>query len=128
MENKIILNFNKSDGLIPVIVQDNKTLDILMLAYMNQEAFDLTVKTKIAHYWSRSRQSLWQKGETSGNTQEVIDIKIDCDEDTILLLVNQIGDVACHTGHKSCFYRTIKNTELIENSKVLIEPEKLYGK
>ncbi len=128
MENKIILNFNKSDGLIPVIVQDNITLDILMLAYMNQEAFDLTVKTNIAHYWSRSRQSLWQKGETSGNTQEVIDIKIDCDEDTILLLVNQIGDVACHTGHKSCFYRTIKDTELIENSKVLIEPEKLYGK
>lgn len=124
----IKLNFNKADGLIPVIVQDYKTLKVLMLAYMNEESFALTNETKIAHYWSRSRKSLWKKGETSGNLQEVKELIIDCDEDTILLKVNQVGSVACHTGHESCFYRNLEDGKLKENSKVLVDPEKLYSK
>lgn len=99
------LKFN-SDGLVPAIVQENDTKEVLMLAYMNQEAFDLTVKTKKAHYYSRSRQKLWLKGETSGHFQYIKEIYYDCDCDTILLLVEQEG-AACHTGNHSCFYRKI---------------------
>lgn len=98
------IKFN-SDGLVPAIAQDYKTKEVLMLAYMNQEAFDLTVSTKKAHYYSRSRQSLWLKGETSGHFQYVKEIRYDCDCDTILLLIEQVG-AACHTGNYSCFYRT----------------------
>ncbi|NMB98402.1 MAG: phosphoribosyl-AMP cyclohydrolase [Clostridiaceae bacterium] len=99
------LKFN-SDRLIPVIAQDVDTNVVLMLAYMNKEAFDKTLETRIAHYWSRSRKKLWMKGETSGHIQRVESIKIDCDNDTILLRVKQEG-VACHTGQYSCFYREI---------------------
>ena len=98
-------NFAKGDGLIPVIAQDVDTKEILMLAYMNEQAWDATVQTGKATYWSRSRNSLWLKGETSGHVQLVKDIFIDCDDDTILLLVTQLGEAACHTGYKSCFYR-----------------------
>ncbi|PMQ02308.1 MAG: bifunctional phosphoribosyl-AMP cyclohydrolase/phosphoribosyl-ATP pyrophosphatase [Dictyoglomus sp. NZ13-RE01] len=97
-------------GLIPVIVQDYITGRVLMLAYMNKEALIKTIETKEAWYWSRSRKELWHKGETSGNIQKVKDIKIDCDGDTLLLMVEQIG-VACHTGNFSCFFRGIKNLE-----------------
>lgn len=96
-----------SDGLIPVITQDQKTGDILMQAYMNQEAFDKTVETGQAHYWSRSRQSLWHKGATSGQTQDVVEMRTDCDQDSILLTVVQNHGKACHTGRRSCFYRKI---------------------
>ena len=99
------LKFN-SDGLIPAIAQDYKTGEVLMLAYMNQEAFDLTVKTGKGTYFSRSRQSLWVKGETSGHYQYVSSLDIDCDNDTILAKVRQIG-AACHTGNRSCFYRNL---------------------
>ena len=92
------------DGLLPAIVQDHETKEILMLAYMNEEAFKKTVDTGVAHYFSRSRNKLWRKGETSGNEQIVKEILIDCDEDTILLKVKQSGG-ACHTGYRSCFYR-----------------------
>ena len=101
------LKFN-SDGLIPAIAQDYKTGEVLMLAYMNQEAFDLTVKTGKGTYFSRSRQSLWVKGETSGHFQYVKAIRYDCDCDTILLLIDQIG-AACHTGNRSCFYRKVED-------------------
>lgn len=94
-----------SDGLVPAIVQDEKTKEVLMLAYMNEEAFKKTVETKLATYFSRSRQSLWVKGETSGHFQHVKEIRYDCDIDTLLLLVEQEG-AACHTGNYSCFYRT----------------------
>ncbi|MBQ7265372.1 MAG: phosphoribosyl-AMP cyclohydrolase [Firmicutes bacterium] len=94
-----------SDGLVPAIVQDKKTKEVLMLAYMNEEAFKKTVETKLATYFSRSRQSLWVKGETSGHFQHVKEIRYDCDIDTLLLLVEQEG-AACHTGNYSCFYRT----------------------
>lgn len=106
----IQVDFKKGDGLIPVIVQDVHTKEVLMLAYMNEESLKLTIETKKATYFSRSRNSLWVKGETSGHVQYVKDIRIDCDEDTILLIVEQVG-AACHTGHTSCFYRTIEGEE-----------------
>jgi phosphoribosyl-AMP cyclohydrolase / phosphoribosyl-ATP pyrophosphohydrolase len=103
--NRIELNFN-NEGLIPVIVQSIATNEVLMLAYMNKEAYELTLKTHIAHYYSRSRKTIWKKGETSGHFQYVEGISYDCDEDALLLIVKQIG-VACHTGNMSCFYRDI---------------------
>ena len=97
----IKLDFEKGNGLLPVVVQDVHTKEVLMLAYMNEESLNKTIETKVATYYSRSRQALWVKGETSGHYQYVKDIRIDCDEDTILLLVEQVG-AACHTGHYSC--------------------------
>ncbi|MCL2863432.1 MAG: phosphoribosyl-AMP cyclohydrolase [Methanimicrococcus sp.] len=94
------------NGLIPAIVQDADSKEVLMFAFMNEEALKLTLETKIAHYWSRSRQSLWKKGETSGHFQRVEQIYFDCDADALLLTVKQTGG-ACHNGYKSCFYRTI---------------------
>jgi Phosphoribosyl-AMP cyclohydrolase len=99
-------NFKFENGLIPAIIQDSETKDILMFAYMNEEALKLTIDTKIAHYWSRSRQSLWKKGETSGHFQHIEEIRFDCDADALLLFVRQTGG-ACHTGYRSCFYQTI---------------------
>lgn len=93
-------------GLLPVIVQDSKTLEVLMFAYMDEEAFSLTLETGLAHYFSRSRQKLWKKGEESGHFQHVKEARIDCDEDCLLLLVEQ-DTAACHTGYRSCFYRDI---------------------
>jgi phosphoribosyl-AMP cyclohydrolase len=95
--------FTKSD-LIPVIVQDNESLEVLMLAYMNLESLSLTIKSGYTWFYSRSRKKLWKKGETSGNVQKVVTITPDCDDDTLLIKVNQKG-VACHTGNRSCFYR-----------------------
>jgi len=115
METKI--DWEKTNGLIPVIVQDIDTNEVLMLAYMNEEALNLTQTTKFAHYFSRSRNKLWKKGESSGHTQEVKEILIDCDNDTILLKVKQNG-VACHTGRKSCFFTNL------ENNKEILEVEK----
>jgi phosphoribosyl-AMP cyclohydrolase len=100
------LNWSKQNGLIPVVVQDNLSKDILMVAYANKEALEKTCTTRLAHFWSRSKQKLWLKGETSGNTQKIIDVLIDCDEDTILYLVESNGP-ACHTGNRSCFFRNI---------------------
>jgi len=96
------IDFAKGDGLVPVIVQDERTKDILMLAYANKEALSLSLTTGVAHYWSRSRASMWKKGETSGNIQKIKWIDTDCDQDTILYVVEQNG-VACHTGDWSCF-------------------------
>jgi phosphoribosyl-AMP cyclohydrolase len=111
-------------NLKPAIAQDYETGEVLMLAYMDEEALRLTRETGKAHYWSRSRGKLWKKGESSGHEQLVKEILIDCDEDTILLKVEQIGG-ACHTGYRSCFYRTI-NGEIV-GTKVF-EPEEVYGK
>jgi phosphoribosyl-AMP cyclohydrolase len=100
-------------GLIPVIAQHFKTGEVLMLAYMNEEALNLTLKTGEAHYWSRSRQKLWRKGETSGETQRVLEVRIDCDQDAILLTVEPMGNGnACHTGRPSCFYRLVERGNL----------------
>jgi phosphoribosyl-AMP cyclohydrolase len=95
------------NGLIPAVIQDSQTKAVLMVAWMNQEAFDLTRKTRQVHFWSRSRQEIWRKGATSGNTLSLIDMWIDCDADTLLLQVNPAGPV-CHTGNTACFYREIK--------------------
>ena len=117
------INWDKNK-LIPTIVQDSKTDEVLMLAYQNKEAFDLTLKTGYAHYFSRSKQRIWKKGETSGHTQKIVDMKLDCDEDTILLKVEQNG-VACHTGRKSCFFQDILKNETLQN--VEIESSKIYS-
>jgi phosphoribosyl-AMP cyclohydrolase len=109
-------------GLIPAIVQDIRSGEVLMLAYMNDEAIIKTIETGRAHYWSRSRKKLWLKGESSGHFQIVREIRIDCDEDAILLLVEQEGG-ACHTGYNSCFYRTI-NGKVI--GKKVFEPQEVY--
>lgn len=106
-------DFEKGNGLVPVIVQDVHSHQVLMLAYMNVESFEKTIQTRLATYYSRSRQQLWLKGKTSGHYQHVKDILIDCDEDTILLLVEQDG-AACHTGHYSCFYRNIEGDNIDE--------------
>ena len=104
------IDFEKGNGLVPVVVQDYESREVLMLAYMNEESLQKTIDTKVATYFSRSRNELWVKGETSGHYQYVKDIRVDCDEDTILLLVKQVG-AACHTGHYSCFYRNIEGEE-----------------
>ncbi len=113
-------------GLVPAIAQDAKSGQILMMAWMNHEALQQTVETGIAVYWSRSRKSLWRKGESSGHTQTVKAIKLDCDGDTVLLEVEQHG-VACHTGRLSCFYRTLENEVWKETADVLIDPKEIYS-
>ncbi len=109
---KLDLKFDQND-LIAAIAQDFTTKEVLMLAWMNQEAFDKTLETGEAHYWSRSRQELWHKGATSGAIQVIKEMRIDCDQDALILLIEQKGDGACHTGQKSCFYRVIDSNENI---------------
>lgn len=101
------IDFEKSDGLIPVIVQDHKTNEVLMLGYMDKEALEKTINEKIVTFWSRSKKRLWTKGETSGNFLKVISIVKDCDDDALLIKVELLGNAVCHTGNKSCFYRKI---------------------
>ena len=124
----IKLDFDKTDGLVPAIVQDHATGDVLMLAYMNRESFDATLSTGKATYYSRSRQTLWVKGETSGNLQLVKEVRIDCDDDTVLLKVEQLGDAACHTGHRSCFYKIVEDGSIRIIDKPLFDPKKVYNK
>jgi phosphoribosyl-AMP cyclohydrolase len=120
------LNFNKGDGLIPAIVQDAETKDVLMMAYMNRESWEATLKSGKATFWSRSRQKLWLKGESSGHVQMIKNIFIDCDDDTILLQVEQLGGAACHTGHRSCFYRKLEGGELIVVGEKVFDPKDVY--
>jgi phosphoribosyl-AMP cyclohydrolase len=124
----IKLDFEKAGGLIPAIAQDAATGEVLMMAYMNRESWEATLATGVAHYWSRSRNKLWKKGESSGNVQEVREIRIDCDEDCVLLKVRQIGDAACHTGYRSCFYRVVRGAELVLDGERIFDPEKVYGR
>ena len=129
MKNKIAdsLKFD-SNGLIPAVVQDYKTGKVLMVAYMNRESFLLTLKNMKACFFSRSRQKLWFKGESSGNVQLVKVISIDCDADCVLVKVKQLGGAACHTGHQSCFYRKVSDGSLKTVGKPLFDPKKVYGK
>ncbi len=120
------IDFEKAGGLVPVITQDAARGKVLMLAYTNKEAFDETVKTGRAVYWSRSRNKIWMKGEESGNYQEVVEILIDCDRDALLYRVIQKG-AACHEGYESCFYRSWKNGKWIDNGEEkLFDPRKVY--
>ena len=121
-------DFEKCGGLVPAIAQDVETGEVLMLAYMNREAWQATLATGEATYWSRSRRELWIKGKTSGNIQKVHEIRIDCDSDAILLKVRQIGGAACHTGHRSCFYRRLDDGRLTVVGAPLFDPKEVYGK
>jgi len=120
--DEIQIDFHRGNGLIPAIVQDWKTGEILMVAYMNGESWAKTQETGKACFWSRSRNKLWLKGESSGHFQRIVDIRIDCDEDAILLLIEQEGG-ACHTGYRSCFYRTIDGKVVGEK---VFEPQDVY--
>lgn len=124
----IELDFNKMDGLVPAIAQDYATGEVLMVAFMNEEAWRHTLETGKATYWSRSRNQLWVKGESSGNVQWVKEIRIDCDDDTVVLKVDQVGGAACHTGHRSCFYKILENGAITIKDKPLFDPEEVYKK
>jgi phosphoribosyl-AMP cyclohydrolase len=121
------INWNEQ-GLVPAIAQDWETGEVLMLAWMNSEALELTVREGRAIYWSRSRDRLWRKGEESGNVQRLKELRIDCDADTVLMKVEQVGGIACHTGRRHCFYSLYDNGELVVTDNVLKAPEDMYGK
>ena len=120
------IQFNEN-GLIPVITQDFSSNEILMMAWMNKEALALSVQTKKAVYFSRSRKKLWFKGEESGHSQDIVEIFTDCDQDVVLLKVNQKGSIACHTGRASCFFNKLENNEWQSVSKVIKNPKEIYG-
>jgi len=123
-----MIDFQKAGGLVPAIAQDYKTGEVLMLAWMNQEAFEETVRTGRACYFSRSRNKLWRKGEESGNVQQVKGVYLDCDQDTILIKVDQIGGAACHEGYKSCFFRELDKGELKVVAERVFDPKAVYKK
>lgn len=116
-----------SDGLVPAIAQDADTGRVLTLAWMNREALVQTATTREAHYWSRSRRRLWRKGESSGHVQKVREIRLDCDNDAILLSVEQVGGIACHTGHERCFFLRLDENHWTDDEPVLKDPETIYG-
>jgi phosphoribosyl-AMP cyclohydrolase len=127
-EAMLTLQFNKGNGLLPAIVQDYETKEVLMLAYINEQAWKKTLETGKAHYWSRSRNKLWLKGETSGHQQIIKKILVDCDEDTIIYQVEQIGGAACHTGHRSCFFRQVSDNNLETIDEPVFDPGEVYKK
>ena len=122
------LDFDKAGGLLPAIAQDADTGDVLMLAWMNREAYEETLRTGRACYFSRSRGRLWRKGEESGNVQEVRQIAIDCDADTILLKVHQVGGAACHEGYRSCFFRRVEGDQVRVVGERVFDPKQVYKK
>src|SRR5579864_6163288 len=116
-------------GLVPAVIQDAKDGTILMVAYMNRESLRRTLRSKKSVFWSRSRQSYWLKGESSGNVQKVKEIRVDCDGDCLLIKVDQVGGAACHTGHRSCFYRKSDGAGKLKTTcKPLFDPEKVYAR
>lgn len=126
--NSTLPNFDASGGLLPAIAQDATTGQVLMLAWMNRQAFEETLATGMATYFSRSRGKLWRKGEESGHRQKVLQVRIDCDADTILLTVQQTG-AACHEGYPSCFFRTVSSDGQVElNQERIVDPAAVYGK
>ena len=127
-ENKVYPNVSKGDGLVPAIAQDYKTGRVLMMAYMNEESYNETLKLGYAVYYSRSRQKLWRKGEESGNVQKVHEILIDCDCDTLLLKVDQVGGSACHEGYPSCFFRKLEGSDYVVCDERVFDPQKVYRK
>jgi phosphoribosyl-AMP cyclohydrolase len=123
------LDFSKNtDGLLPAVVQEYESGDILMLAYINRESWERTLKTGKAHFWSRSRKKIWLKGESSGHVQIIHDILVDCDNDTVVFKVEQIGGAACHTGYRSCFYRRVNGMELQIIGEKIFDPDTVYKK
>ena len=125
----ISLNFTKSEqGLLPAIAQDFSSGEVLMLAYINQEAWEKTLATGKAHYWSRSRSKIWLKGETSGHVQIIKEILVDCDEDTVVFKVDQLGGAACHKGYGSCFFRRVDDQTLTVVGDRVFDPDAVYKK
>jgi phosphoribosyl-AMP cyclohydrolase len=119
-------DFAKGNGLVPAIVQEAATGEVLMLAYINEEAWNKTLETGEAHYYSRSRKTLWHKGGTSGHVQKIKEIRLDCDLDTVLFIVDQVGGAACHEGYKSCFYRKLENGKEKICSPKVFDPKEVY--
>jgi phosphoribosyl-AMP cyclohydrolase len=117
-----------ADGLVAAVAQDHATGDVLMLAYMNAATLRQTLATGVMTYWSRSRQKVWVKGETSGHVQHVHGVRVDCDGDALLFAVEQVGGAACHTGHRSCFYRRLADGRLAETDAALFDPAAVYGR
>lgn len=123
-----MIDFDKAGGLVPAVAQDADTGQVLMLAWMNREAFEETVRTGRAVYFSRSRNRLWRKGEESGHVQQVKGVYVDCDADTVLLKVTQVGGAACHEGYASCFFRELKDGGLRVVADKVFDPKAVYGK
>ena len=123
-----MIDFDKSGGLVPAVAQDADTGEVLMLAWMNREAYEETLRTGRVCYYSRSRGRLWRKGEESGHVQEVREIYLDCDADTVLLKVHQVGGAACHEGYKSCFFRKVEGDGLRVVGERVFDPQKVYAK
>jgi phosphoribosyl-AMP cyclohydrolase len=123
----ITIDFSKLGGIVPVVAQDWKTGEVLMVAFMNEDAWRLTKATGIMHYWSRTREKLWKKGETSGNIQEVKELRVGCENDSILAKIRQIGDAACHTGYRSCYYRVVEGESLRVDGLKVFDPKDKYG-
>lgn len=122
------LRFEKGNGLVPAIAQDYKTGEILMLAYVNEKAWKKTLETGKAHYWSRSRNALWLKGATSGHYQVIKEILVDCDEDTVIFKVEQLGAAACHKGYRSCFFRRVEEADFRVKDERIFDPKEVYKK
>jgi len=123
------LNFDKGNGLLPAIVQDHASRKVLMLAFVNPESWAKTLETGEAHYWSRTRQEIWHKGGTSGHVQKIKEIYADCDDDTLLFIVEQVGGAACHTGHESCFHKKVdRSGDYSVVGDKIFDPEKVYKK
>ncbi|MEE3328433.1 MAG: phosphoribosyl-AMP cyclohydrolase [Myxococcota bacterium] len=123
-----LLDFDKAGGLVTALAQDAENGEILMVAYMNPEAFERSMETGEVVYWSRSRNKLWHKGEESGNVQRIREIFIDCDGDAVLFKVDQVGGAACHTGRRSCFYRRLDETGVEDVGVQVFDPKEVYGK
>src|SRR4051795_4062299 len=123
-----MIDFDKAGGLVPAVAQDADTGEVLMLAWMNREAFEETVRTGRAVYFSRSRNRLWRKGEESGHVQEVRGVFVDCDADTVLLKVKQVGGAACHEGYASCFFREVTPAGVRVIAEKVFDPKAVYGK
>jgi phosphoribosyl-AMP cyclohydrolase len=122
----VMLDFKKIGGLVPAIIQDHLTGEVLMLGFMNEESWNLTLKEGTVVFYSRSRNKLWKKGETSGHVQIVKEIRVDCDDDTLLIRVEQVGGAACHTGHRSCFFRKLDGSDLVADGTLVFNPEDVY--
>ena len=122
----VTLDFKKIGGLVPAIIQDHLTGEVLMLGFMNEESWNLTLKEGTVVFYSRSRNKLWKKGETSGHVQIVKEIRVDCDDDTLLIRVEQVGGAACHTGHRSCFFRKLDGSDLVADGTLVFNPEDVY--
>jgi len=120
------IDFSKLDGVVPVIIQSASSLEVLMLAFMNKEAFELSIATGYVHYFSRKRNKVWKKGESSGFLQEIKEIRVDCDSDSLLFKIHQVGGAACHEGFSSCFFRVVKDGDVVVDGVRVFNPKGGY--